>query len=233
MHDISAELVLLNVVLPEDVAVTLIEHLAALHAHFWNEAALDDATLGLSSLRDFVTILSPARVQHELDLGQTQPVMQLAARGWQQFAVTAPPVVCEIIGALQQDPAPLLAYLSQMPQTLVHGDYKTANLGISRVEIPSTYVLDWQDAARGPGVLDLGYLLVLNSRWLPFSQERAIEIYTDALQARGCKVSRQDIEIGILAGGALRLLWLMVNSGQDLNWLYESIRRAGKVLGHA
>ncbi len=227
MRDVAAELLPTNQVLNENDARVLIEHLAALHAHFWNDATLQNPALGLSSLQDFLTILSPARIQNELDAGRAHPVLEMAARGWQKFFADAPKDVREKIRAWQENPAPLLDELEAMPQTLVHGDFKLGNLGIARrsdllnTDSLITVALDWQDATRGAGVLDLGYFLALNARWLPFSKAEAIEIYTSALNARGHFVSTREIEIGLLAGGALRLLWLMVNGAQkELDWWY-------------
>lgn len=238
MRDVSAELLPANQPLSQHNAQLLLEHLAALHAHFWDDAALQNPALGLSSLQDFLTILSPARVQAEIDAGRTNVVMEMAARGWQEFFTRAPNDVRETIRALQENPAALLRELEAMPQTLVHGDYKLDNLGISRARdcfvtksVPRnddtcTVVLDWQDAARGAGVLDLGYFLVLNARWLPFSKEDAIEMYRNALNARGHSVTSREIEIGLLAGGALRLLWsLILNQQNQLDWWYDLVRR--------
>lgn len=254
MYDVSPELLPLNQMLESDAARVLIQHLAALHAHFSNDPALENPALGLSSLQDFLTILSPRRVQDELDAGRTHPVLEMAARGWEHFDAAAPEDVRCIIHDLQNEPAPLLQVLKTLPQTLVHADYKIPNLGValpsptssSPREIPPalqrrneltshrppriddgarTIVLDWQDATRGAGVMDLGYFLALNARWLPFGHAEAIEIYTTALTARGHTVSPREIQIGLLAGGALRLLWLMVlNQQNDLNWWYDLCR---------
>jgi aminoglycoside phosphotransferase (APT) family kinase protein len=173
-------------------------------------------------------------VQNELNAGRTHPVLQLAVRGWEQFNTAAPAQVRRFISSLQHDPSRLLAVLNSMPQTLLHGDYKVANLGMSASENPSTIVLDWQDAARGPGVLDLGYFLALNARWLPFSRERAIELYCEAMADLNKSISPREIEIGLLAGGALRLLWLLAGGEQeDLDWWYEHVLRAGSELDHA
>ncbi|HZQ08004.1 MAG TPA: phosphotransferase, partial [Anaerolineae bacterium] len=137
------------------------------------------------------------------------------------------------IHSLQQDHTALRDKLEKMPQTLVHGDFKLGNLGLMRGNSTSlrTIVLDWQDATRGAGVLDLGYFLALNARWLPFPKETAIQIYTNVLESRGCSFSIHDVKLGCLAGGALRLLWLMVNNAQpDLDWWYDLIRRAAASL---
>lgn len=230
MRDVSAELLPANQPLPQPHAQLLLEHLAALHAQFWNDAALQNPALGLSSLEDFLTILSPARVQAEIDAGRTNVVMEMAARGWKEFFARAPNDVQKIIRAVQENPATLMSELEAMPQTLVHGDFKLGHLGIGKVqgnkENEGTVVLDCQDATRGAGVLDLGYFLALNARWLPFSKEDAIRIYRNALNARGHLVSTREIEIGLFAGGALRLLWsLILNQQNELEWWYDLVRR--------
>lgn len=224
MHDVSAELLPASQVLPENTARLLIENLAALHAHFWEDPALKNPELGLSSLEDFVTILAPTRLKAEIEAGRAHAVLQLADRGWKQFETDAPQDVVEIVHELQNETPLLVGELERMPQTLVHADYKLPNLGMTRAG--HTIALDWQDATRGGGVLDLGYFLALNAQWLPFAKEAAIGIYWQALAARGRFVSTRDIELGLVAGGPLRLLWLMTLDNQnDLDWWYDLIRR--------
>jgi hypothetical protein len=227
MTDVSTQLLPVNAPLTREQAILLVQHLAQLHSHFIGDASLKEPALGLSSLRDFVTILSPVRVRQELDSGQSHPVLQLADRGWEEFHTQAPADVRSIITKLQSSPDPLLAKLREMPHTLLHGDYKIANLGITHLPPHATVALDWQDAAYGPGTLDLGYFLALCARWLPFSKDRAIELYLNELAARNQYVSLRELELGLLAGGALRLLWLMVSSSPtELDWWYRHIRRA-------
>lgn len=226
MYDVSMELLPPNQDLNADDATLLIEKLAGIHARFWDDVILENSALGLSSLDDFLTILSPARVRRELETGHTHPVLEAAALGWQQFDAQAPADVRHIIHAWQENNAPLREMLNKLPRTLVHGDYKLGNLGIDRTEQPLTIVLDWQDATRSAGVLDLGYFLALNAHQLPFAKEDAIELYVSALAERSCLAAPEDIEIGLVAGGTLRLLWLMVRNGQDdLDWWYDLIRK--------
>lgn len=229
MRDVSDTLppAALPTVAAED-AETWLKHLALLHGHFWNDAALTRPELGLSSLYDFLTILSPARVRGELDAGRGHPVLEMAAKGWAKFDAEAPSDVRDIVHDWQNDPAPLLAELEALPQTLVHGDFKLANLGIATEPSGArrSVILDWQDATRGAGVLDLGYFLALNGLRLPILKTDAIAMYKRALAEQGLKVSTKEIELGLVAGGALRLLWLMVTTGQrDVGWWYEVVRR--------
>lgn len=224
LHDISSELLPSDRMLLPDDARFLLENLAALHAHFWNDRNLENNALGLSSLEDFVTILSPARVKEEIRAGRDHPVLEMAVRGWVRFEQTAPKDVVKVVGALQEKPTLMLDILEKMPPTLLHGDFKLGNLGIYATG--ETIALDWQDATRGAGVLDLGYFVTLNAQWLPFGKTEALEIYRQAMQAYGHSISMGDIELGLIVGGALRLMWLMIlNDNRDLAWWYDLICR--------
>lgn len=196
-----------------------VTHLAAMHACFLRDRSLQDPALGLCTLRDFVEILSPARVRRELVSSRTHPVLEAADRGWAVFNDLAPRAAVALVTAVQQDARPLLEALELIPHTLVHGDYKLANLGTlapSTAHGPAaidvrTVMLDWQDATRGPPMLDLGYFLAITAARLPIAKERVIGLYRDALVAHGYTPAtatwERDVTLGLLAGGALRLLW--------------------------
>lgn len=195
--------------------------LAAVHARFMDDESLHDPALGLSSLRDFVQILAAPTVQAECAEGRSHPVLEAARRGWQIFAEVAPPEAVQIVTELASAPEPLLALLDSMPHTLLHGDFKAPNLGVwppeprqqtaDSAQAARTIILDWQDATRGPALLDLGYFLAISGPRLPVTKAEAIDIYRAALTAQGYSFSDQAweraLELGLLAGGALRLLW--------------------------
>lgn len=224
MLDVSSDLLPLNVVTSSEDARLLITHLAALHAHFWDDPELQNPALGLSSLEDFLTVLAPARVQAEIQAGRAHPVMELAARGWSMFETSAPSDVVETIHSFQKHPERLRDKLVHLPKTLVHGDYKLPNLGLDRRQ--RAIVLDWQDATAGFGALDLGYFLALNARWLPFDLPVLVDIYVAALGAHGYTVSSHSVDLALVAGGALRLLWLMsLDDHNNSEWWYDLIRR--------
>lgn len=231
--------------------------LAAVHARFMGDESLRDPALGLSSLRDFVQILAAPTVQTECAEGRTHPVLEAARRGWQVFAEIAPPEAVQIVAELASDPEPLLALLDSMPHTLLHGDFKAANLGVwspepgqppaAAAQAARTIMLDWQDATGGPALLDLGYFLAISGPRLPVTKAAAIDIYRAALLDRGYSYSDQawerDLELGLLAGGALRLLWqktlgtqspdLVIRTAQtaELRWWCDVAIRAHRWLG--
>jgi hypothetical protein len=197
-----------------------LSHLAALHARFLGDDSLRDPALGLSSLRDFMLILAPTTVRAECVQGRGHAVLEAAARGWNVCAEIAPPAVMRIVEQLERDPQPLIALIEHMPQTLIHGDFKAANLGVwppntGRIDhldgLTRTIMLDWQDAAYSAPLLDLGYFLAISAMRLPVTKDAAIELYHEALACCGYSYPQQtwerDRDLGLLAGGALRLLW--------------------------
>jgi hypothetical protein len=228
-------------------------HLAALHARFLDDDSLGDPALGLSSLRDFMLILAPTTVQTECAEGRSHPVLEAAARGWSRCAEIAPHGVMQIVQKLERDPGPLLALIERMPHTLLHGDFKAANLGawpppsLDRCGTPRTIMLDWQDATFGAPLLDLGYFLAISALRLPVTKEAAIDLYREALV--GCGYSypqptwERDRDLGLLAGGALRLLWQKAlgtqasdpifrqRQAEEARWWCDLTLRASRWLG--
>jgi hypothetical protein len=257
MVDVSGSLARLDLapIPPKDLRRYL-DHLAAAHARFMGDESLLDPALGLSSLEDFILILSAPTVRREIEQGRGHRVLEMAARGWQIFEEAAEPEAVRIIQQAQQDPGPLLSALARAPRTLVHGDYKLANLGTWPPPQPlpretgeglRTIMLDWQDATFGPPLLDLAYFLALSSARLPVSKEEAIQIYRDALAGHGYTYADEewmrDLEVGLLAGGAMRLAWQMALGTQsddlaararafeEVRWWSETILRVGRWLG--
>ncbi|HEY0735160.1 MAG TPA: phosphotransferase [Herpetosiphonaceae bacterium] len=256
MDDVSAGLPADDSLTPGDLRCYLTA-LAAVHIRFMSDESLSDPALGLSSLRDFVQILAAPTVEAECTEGRSHPVLEAARRGWQVFAEIAPPEAVQMVGKLAHDPEPLLALLDHMPHTLVHGDFKAANLGVwpsgsgsqsaTSAEAPLTIILDWQDATKGSALLDLGYFLAISGPRLPVTKAAAIDIYRAALNHQGYRFSDQvwerDLDLGLLAGGALRLLWqkaLGVQSPdpairaaqiEELRWWCDVTIRACRWLG--
>jgi Phosphotransferase enzyme family len=209
--------------LTEAILDSHLQHLASIHAQFMGRASLTDAEIGLSSLRDFLTILSPRTVWQELAEGRSAPVLKLATDGWQAFAKLATPQVVSLVQRVQKDIEPLLGLLQSMTPTLLHGDYKLANLGF-QPGLPEarTIALDWQDASYGPGLLDLSYWLAVNPVVFPGAKkDAAIARYREALAGKGLSFSEaewaHDLAVCLLAGGGLRLFWQMALRAQSEN----------------
>jgi hypothetical protein len=208
MRDVSDALaVAAEQIIAHDIARGWLVHLAKMHIRFGD--ARPPAAAGLSSLTDFLSILSPGRVRAELEAGRRHPVLEQAERGWGLVSGMAGKDIVDFVSAVHADPGPLGRALDKMPQTLVHGDYKIGNLGaVNEHGRMRTVMLDWQDATWGPPWMDVGYFLFLNAHRLPFSREEALWIYGDELERGGVSAEGEQIDLALVAGGPLRLLWL-------------------------
>ena len=85
---------------------------------------------------------------------------------------------------LLDDPSPLVDALGRMPHTLVHGDWKAANLG-SHPD-GRTVLLDFGEVpGEASPMADLSWYLALNAALLPEPKDAVLERYRHALGRRG------------------------------------------------
>ena len=211
MRDVGDWLVPVNDdVVPLEQHVRFLDHMAAMHASFWQTP--DD--IDVVSNRTRYLELSPHTAEREAALGSTHPVPPLIARGWPLLAEVAP-TAAAIVSPLALDPTPLVDALSGTPETLVHGNWKLDNLGSDPQQ--RTIVLDWELPGRGPALSDLAWYLSINCRRLPHSKEEAIDAYRAALEGHGVDTepwwSRQ---LGLsLLGALVQFGWEKAFGGYD------------------
>jgi aminoglycoside phosphotransferase (APT) family kinase protein len=92
--------------------------------------------------------------------------------------------LAELVLPLLNDPAPLVAALGAVPHTLVHGDWKAANLG-SHAD-GRTVLLDFGEVpGEASPIADLSWYLALNTDLLPETKDETIATYRSALQRHG------------------------------------------------
>ena len=179
-------------------------NMAAMHAAFWGWH--DD--VGLTPLDTRYRIFSPAVAEAEAVRGSSAIVPKVMADGWGRLPVVSPSLA-ELVMPLLGDPAPLIAALDEVPHTLVHGDWKAANIG-SHPDGRSV-LLDFGEASgEASPIADLSWYLALNSDLLPETKDEAISTYRAALEG-----------LGIDTGGwwdravALEMLGTMVQFGWE------------------
>jgi hypothetical protein len=138
----------------------LLDALAGLHVRYWNDDAALEGTPALS-LEQNVSLFA-------------EPVIALAGRtaatGWvlsviENFVVMRPllPVFLDALGSrdadfyldLCQHRSTWVQALAGLPQTLVHGDPRRAN--VSLLAPGHVSMFDWDLATRGPAALDLAW----------------------------------------------------------------------------
>jgi len=168
--------------LNERELATFLDGLAAMHAEFWEDAALLDPQLGLCELPWLYASFSPATVEREA--GSPHPLLPFLRMGWEQFGQVAAPELVRLARRLQADTSPLIDALRRYPWTLAHGDPNTKNFGLELAPTPKLLLLDWQLVTRAPPAVDLAFFLALFSPVLPVSNEAVIEQYRQRLAAR-------------------------------------------------
>lgn len=156
-------------------------HMAAMHATFWGQQRWDRPRLGLCSLRQRYSALAPATMRRP-DISAFA-VPHMAILGWELLEDAVAPGVASIVRALLDDPAPLCAALRAYPQTIVHGDWKLGNLGLTAGGPERrTMLLDWAMVGAAPPAVDLAWYLAVNSARLPVTREATIETFARGLR---------------------------------------------------
>lgn len=175
--------------------VALLARLARLHARYWEDPRLSDPSLGLTSSRDALLLIAPARIAERIAAGDANRYLPLALGGWDAFFRLAAPSDAACLRSVLADPTPYLGAIDALPRTLVHGDIWGPNLGW----LPPTHraprrgwrllLLDWALASSGPCVYDP---LWLCGTWHALNPVRVLAVYraclTRYLAARGLQL---------------------------------------------
>jgi hypothetical protein len=194
MRDLSAALV------PDDARLTrgdsrrVLEAAAALHARFW-----DDPPLQLCSMADRYQFLSPATARREA--GGDDEVPRLIGRGWERFAEVVPADVAEPVLAVLERPEPFAAALSGFGSTLLQGDLKLGNLGLTGDRV---VMLDWgTQTGWGPPAVEVAWYLALNWSRIDATREQVLD---DFRAAEGGRHDPDALRLALL-GGLVQLGW--------------------------
>jgi hypothetical protein len=180
---------------PEDNDVIL-DAMAALHAEFWLDPALQDSDLGLCSSDDILgfLLLPPKRVA----LVPREPpsltdvnasVLHLILEGWEVLPDFIGTAAADRVEDMANAHPALSDALSRYPWTLVHNDVRDANLAVRRPGVEGDGVhqvvaLDMARAARMPPALDLGWYMSASSSSLCCDRADVIERYRARLEDR-------------------------------------------------
>jgi hypothetical protein len=109
---------------PLAVHAQFLDHMAALHATFWDAGPEIDLVTPMTRYLE----LSPWTADAEQWVGSDHVVPRLIAQGWPLLDEVAPRAAA-VVHPLALDPGPLVTALASTPQTLVHGNFKLDNLG--------------------------------------------------------------------------------------------------------
>jgi len=204
------------------------EHMAALHATFWGWH--DD--VGLTSLTRRYLMFSPDVAAAEAARGSNAVVPLAMAEGWRRLPGVSP-AMARVVLPLLADPTPLVAALGRRPHTLVHGDWKAANLG-SHAD-GRTVLLDFGEApGEASPLADLSWYLALNAALLPEPKDVVLESYRGALERCGVSTTGwwDDTVALELLGCMLQFGWekALGGPGDELSWWEEWVQRGSRCL---
>ena len=163
------------------VVLRILDGMARIHARFWEDARLDDLSLGLTPPAATLLLAAPDTIRARIETsGDTNPYLPLALAGWDAFFRLAAPADAATLRAVLRAPGPWLAAIAGLPRTLLHGDIWGPNLGF----LPPTrnapqrgrrlLLLDWALAAAGPATYDP---LWLCGTWHALSPPRVLAAY--------------------------------------------------------
>jgi hypothetical protein len=193
-----------------------LDNMAAMHAALWGWRD----SIGLTPLATRYLIFSPAVARCEAALGSGAVVPKVMADGWARLPEVSP-VLADLVMPLFDDLGPLVAALANVPHTLVHGDWKAANLG-SHAD-GRTVLLDFGEASGEASPLaDLSWYLALNSDLLPQTKDETIATYRAALGSHGIDtVDWWDRAVALeMLGTMVQFGWekALGGSGPELDW---------------
>lgn len=194
MRDVSAALVPDHARLSRGDSRRVLEAAAALHPRFW-----DDPPLELCSMADRYRFLSPATARREADGADEVP--RLIGRGWERFAEVVPADVAEPVLAVLERPEPFAAALSAFGSTLLQGDLKLGNLGLTADRV---VMLDWgTQTGWGPPAVEVAWYLAINWSRVDATREQVLD---DFRAAEGDRHDEDALRLALL-GGLVQLGW--------------------------
>jgi hypothetical protein len=206
-----------DAVLPVDVHLQFLDHVAALHAATWGW----EDTVGLLPLANRYSFFGPEALACEQALGFPQPVPRIATEGWQRLD-DASPELAAALRPLRAAPWPLFDAIAETPFSFLHGDTKLGNLGTSTDG--RTILIDWSQSGAGPPIGEITHQLALNRARIPpeLARDASIEAYRAALERRGVDTAPWfERQLALcLVGVMLQLGWEKAfdDSGEELAW---------------
>lgn len=182
----------------------ILDAMAALHAAFWEDPALDNPALNLCTPEQTFSCASQ-EMARQVWMVCPNEVLEMVIEGWNLLPTYVEADVAELLRSLARDPSPLCNALARFPQTLVHSDMHVPNLGVVHGASSRLLLLDWMRAAVTVPAIDLAWYLISIPYELFLLKETLIDIYKQRLAQRiGNRFDESgwqpQLELGFLAG---------------------------------
>lgn len=199
----------------------------AMYTEFWEQdlpgCSLDEH---LRVFNPFDATIAPRLA--ELDI----PVPGLMRSGWERFGDVAPPDVADVLLALVRDPAPLARELSGRASTLIHGDLRLHNIGLTSDRV---VLLDWDLCGTAPPAVEFCWYLIISASRIDASREQVTDDFREVCADR---FDPYALELGMITA-LLCLGWnktidildnpdpaIRAQERADLDWWIARVRTA-------
>lgn len=205
-----------------------LDHMAELHATFWGWT--DD--VGLTDLTRRYLMFSPAVAAAEALRGSDAIVPKVMAEGWSRLSDVSS-ALASVVLPLLDEPSSLVRALQHVPHTLVHGDWKAANLGTH--DDGRTVLLDFGELpGEASPLADLAWYLALNAALLPEPKDAVVARYRASLERHGVATEgwwERALELELL-GCMVQFGWekALGGVGDELAWWEEMGLRGARRL---
>ena len=188
MRDVSDAMVGPQQILDRAAVQRILAALADVHLAFWG-----DSISGLCGLEDRYHLLSPRTARAETERGH--PAGELISRCWDAFADLVPDEIGRAILTLAERPELLAEQLGQCEQTLVHGDLRLANLGVSNEGV---VLIDWGERTGfAPAAVELASFLMFDAPRLVVAPD---DIITDFRVLYGDRFDERALQLALIGG---------------------------------
>ncbi|MCH7483752.1 MAG: phosphotransferase [Chloroflexi bacterium] len=190
---------------PDETMRTILSHLAAFHARFWEKHDIIDEPWLMSLKRPvdyfyrcIVDIIDGMKEPAEPTVYITERWPWLA-EGVVNLLQSLEPDTRRAIEKLYREPEDLLERIEPMPKTLCHYDFDNRNLGIEEgPDGPRTVVIDWEILGKGISSSDVVRFTAYQQ---PDDLDAVIDFYLDQLEAQlGDKIDREEWRLGFELG---------------------------------
>lgn len=176
----------MHAVLSDETLRTILSHLAAFHAAFWerHDILRQPWLMRLERPVDYfyrcvVDALDGMKAPSDASkyIGEKWPWF---AEGVVNLMDSLPPATRRVVERLYREPQPLLEKIQPLPRTLCHYDFDNRNLGLrDGPEGPQTVVIDWEIVGEGLSSADVGRFLAYQQ---PANVEELVAHYLDELE---------------------------------------------------
>ena len=173
MRDVSQQLLPPDVGIDSETVTRILDELATFHA-----ASEGEPDAGWCTIGDRYAMFAPRSMTGDDSPGR-HPVADRIVAGWELFAEHSPDDIVQAVFAVHNDPTRLTEAMSGSPWTLLHGDAKPENLGLSD---DGLVAIDWGELTGvGPREVDVGWFAVKAVTRAECLADDVFELYSRAV----------------------------------------------------